>query len=267
MRLSKYPPIFALFSLAFVLGTPANAQPQNAPWVEMQTTSAMVGVGGQSGDGILRLPNLGTNCAYPFNVNGFGAGVHVGVSTISATGVVQNMTHIGQLAGDYNATQGEATVVAGAGATSMKNRANNIVINLQSQTKGIALGFGAQGMSISMAKLVTRAPRVDVLEFGFNKVWLSAAARTKLAEVTNAWKCRYVSIELVGHADTIGKEDANLELAQKRADAVRDFLVGEGFVPTRIMTRSVGASESMVKTGPGVRSRSNRIVVLSVKPM
>jgi hypothetical protein len=40
----------------------------------------MVGIGGQSGEGQLTLPNLGTNCVYPFKVAGFGAGVQVGIS-------------------------------------------------------------------------------------------------------------------------------------------------------------------------------------------
>jgi hypothetical protein len=39
----------------------------------------MVGIGGQKGDGQLNLPNLGSNCVYPFKVGGFGAGIQVGV--------------------------------------------------------------------------------------------------------------------------------------------------------------------------------------------
>ena len=96
--------------LALASTGPAAAQAPNFPYVELESTSVNVGIGGQSGDGILRLPNLGTNCTYPFQVSGFGAGVHVGVSKVSASGGVQNLTRVADLSGDYGAAQGEATI-------------------------------------------------------------------------------------------------------------------------------------------------------------
>ena len=266
MRAFKYTPLVASSLLALAAAAPANAEPSQ-PWVEIESTSVMLGVGGQSGDGMLRLPNLGTNCAYPFKVDGFGAGLHVGISKVSASGVVEHMTRLADLTGNYNATQGEATLIAGAGAISMKNRANPVVIGLQSNTRGVALGFGAQGMAIQLAEPPTDAPRVFVLEFGFNKDWIGQESRAKLAQAIEAWKCRFVNIEVVGHTDTVGKEDENLELANLRAKAVRDYLIGAGVVPTRITTRSAGAAEPLEETGPGVRDRANRAVVLRVTPI
>src|SRR5215471_13244225 len=38
----------------------------------------------------------------------------------------KNMTTIEDLSGEYNATQGEATLIGSAGTISMKNRANNV---------------------------------------------------------------------------------------------------------------------------------------------
>jgi outer membrane protein OmpA-like peptidoglycan-associated protein len=263
MRTSKYTSVLASSLLAVGLAASANAEPR-LPWVQMESTSVMLGVGGQSGDGLLRLPNLGTNCAYPFKVDGFGAGLHVGVSKVSASGVVENMTRLADLNGDYNATQGEATVIAGAGAISMQNRGNHVVIGLQSNTRGIALGFGAQGMSIKMAEPANDAPRVYVLEFGFDKDWVGQESRAKLAQATDAWKCRFANIEVVGHTDSVGNEDANLELAGKRAQAVRDYLIGAGFNPSRITTHAAGAAEPLVDLGPGMRARVNRAVVLYV---
>lgn len=103
-----------------------------------------VGIGGQSGDGVLRLPNLGTNCEYPFKVCGFGAGVHVGVAKVSASGAIQNMTRVSELTGNYSAAQGDATIRAGGGAISTKNNRNNVSIDLKSATQGLSLGFGGQ---------------------------------------------------------------------------------------------------------------------------
>ena len=147
----------------------------------------------------------------------------------------------------------------------MKNDHNNIAMDLASRTQGIGIGVGAQGLTIALTKPVTDGPRVQVVEFGFNKDWVSEDVKAKLAQLVSAWKCRYVKFELVGHTDSVGKEDANLELSDKRAKSVRDYLVGEGVVPARITTRAAGKNEPLVPKGAGARERTNRAVVLTVK--
>jgi hypothetical protein len=107
MQPLKYLPVVAVSLLAIAGGAPAIAQTQNLPWVQMETMSVNAGIGGQSGDGLLHLPNLGTNCSYPFTVSGFGAGIQVGISKVSASGPVANMTRVSDLSGDYGATEGE----------------------------------------------------------------------------------------------------------------------------------------------------------------
>jgi outer membrane protein OmpA-like peptidoglycan-associated protein len=241
------------------------AQTPATPWVEMESMSVNLGLGGQSGEGVLRLPNLGTNCAYPFKVEGFGAGIHVGVSKVSASGAVTNMTRVADLSGDYGATEGQVAVLAGAGGISMKNRVNNVVMNLKAETEGIDLGFGAKGMTIRLADQVVNAPRAYVVEFGFNKTWVNKDSRAVLDRVISAWKCRYANIWLFGHTDSVGREDTNLELANKRAAAVRDYLIGAGVVPARVMTQPRTEDVQLARTADNVRLRTNRAVVVVVQ--
>jgi hypothetical protein len=144
-------PITASILLATVSAASAFAQSPAFPYVQMETTAVNVGVGGQSGEGVLRLPNLGTNCEYPFKVSAFGAGIHVGVSKVAASGAVQNMSHVSDLSGDYSVAQGDATILAGGGAMTIKNGRNNVLIDLKSATQGLSLGFGGQGMRIQVA--------------------------------------------------------------------------------------------------------------------
>src|SRR3954464_7857104 len=106
--------------LAVAGGAPAFGQQPNYPWIEMDTTSFALGLAGQTGEGILHLPNLGTNCDYPFRVSGFGGGIQAGISQVAASGAVTGLKRISDLTGDYSATEGQATVVAGAGATQMQ---------------------------------------------------------------------------------------------------------------------------------------------------
>lgn len=251
--------------LAFGSALPAIAQDQVLPTIEMQSTSASVGLGGQSGNGVLRLPNLGTNCAYRFAVSGFGAGIQVGVSRANAAGLVANMRQVSELAGSYAATQGEATLIAGSGSTSMKNQANAVVIGLNSRTEGLALGVGGQGMTIQLADPVINAQRSYFLTFGFGKAHVNQEDRAVLNQIVREWKCRYGTIRLYGHTDTVGKENSNLDLSAQRALATRDYLVRAGVNPSRIFTAERGETGPVVPTVNNTRLRTNRNVVVVIE--
>ena len=80
----------------------------------------------------------------------------------------------------------------------------------------------------------------DVL-FATGKADLSANADksvAKLAEFLKKNPNRNVLIE--GHTDSVGKDDYNLALSQKRADSVKAKLVGEGIEAGRITTVGYG---------------------------
>lgn len=245
---------------------PAMAQgpDQVLPSIELQSTSVNVGLGGQSGEGVLRLPNLGTNCAYRFKVSGFGAGIRVGISKATASGVVSNMARVTDLAGNYSATEGEATLIAGAGSTSMKNNGNNVVIGLKSRTEGLALGFGGQGMTIEITDPVVNAQKGYFLTFGSGKTNVNQESRYILDQVARAWKCRYANIHLYGHSDTVGKEKDNYDLATQRAFAAREYLVRAGINPARISAEGRGEYRPLATTGNEARLRTNRNVVVLV---
>jgi len=264
MRASKYLPIFAGLLLGLVPAGGAVAQ-DNQPSAQIETTSFALGIGGQSGEGKLNLPNLGTNCSYGFKVSGFGAGLQVGISRVDAGGPVKNLARLEDFPGDYSALQGESTLVVGGGGMSLKNKHTNVVMDLSSRTAGLGLGIGAQGITIKMSLPPQNAARWYVVEFGFNKDWVSDEARTKLNQLVTAWKCQFASFEVVGHSDTVGKEDQKLELSEKRAASVRDFLLGAGIVASRVTTRGAGSNELQVQTPQGVRLRDNRVVVVTVK--
>src|SRR3954468_14362396 len=250
--------------LALAGGTAAVAQAPTFPWVEMDTTSASLGLAGQSGEGVLHLPNLGTNCEYPFRVSGFGGGLQAGISRVSASGSVVGMKKISDLTGNYGAMRGEATIVAGAASTQMKNDANNVTINLVSNTSGVALGFSGQGMKIEVSDPPVNAPSQYTMEFGYNKTNVGQEARDALNQVAAAWKCRPVNIWLFGFTDSVGQEDANLPLSSKRAEGARQYLIGAGVASNRVFTQAMGKTDQRVPTPDDTRLRTNRAVVVVI---
>ncbi|MDF1529060.1 MAG: OmpA family protein [Sedimenticola sp.] len=81
--------------------------------------------------------------------------------------------------------------------------------------------------------------------FEFDKSVISAQGKQHLDEQVIAKMNQYPQIEMVritGHADRIGSEAYNQKLSLRRADAVRDYLVGQGIVSSR--TETVGRGES-----------------------
>nr|WP_276603710.1 OmpA family protein [Nannocystis pusilla] len=50
-------------------------------------------------------------------------------------------------------------------------------------------------------------------------------------------------VEIVGHTDNTGSREVNVDLSRRRAESVRDYLVGAGISPERLQTRGAGPDE------------------------
>jgi OOP family OmpA-OmpF porin len=55
-----------------------------------------------------------------------------------------------------------------------------------------------------------------------------------------------VSIELGGHTDDVGSDAANMELSQKRAKSVYDYLIGAGIAATKLKFKGYGETKPVV---------------------
>lgn len=85
--------------------------------------------------------------------------------------------------------------------------------------------------------------------FGFDQSIIRAEGKKQLDDEVIGKMKEYPQIELVlvtGHADRIGSDAYNLQLSQRRADAVKDYLVEQGVDSARIQTASKGESEPVV---------------------
>jgi OmpA-OmpF porin, OOP family len=88
--------------------------------------------------------------------------------------------------------------------------------------------------------------------FEFNKSALTPDARAKLDQEIVSRAKDFSSIALVhvdGHADRLGSAQYNQKLSEKRADAVRAYLVSKGFDGSKIETLGSGKT-NQVKSCP-----------------
>ena len=84
--------------------------------------------------------------------------------------------------------------------------------------------------------------------FDFNKAVLRPEGKAKLDEV--AAKAKAIKLEVilaVGHTDRIGGDAYNQKLSEKRAAAVKEYLVAKGIEANRVYTE--GKGEKQPKTG------------------
>ena len=130
----------------------------------------------------------------------------------------------------------------------------------------------APGM-LSEVAATTELPRAGTMQaplaheftvyFPFNKSTLSPEARSVIAEaVSTAKQGQMTHINVIGHTDTVGSEQYNQGLSDRRADAVRKALLAEGVADDRIATKGVGKSDLAVPTAEGVKEPRNRRVVI-----
>jgi outer membrane protein OmpA-like peptidoglycan-associated protein len=100
----------------------------------------------------------------------------------------------------------------------------------------------------------------DVL-FEYDKAELKPGALRKLYPLVTFLKEnpeRNILIE--GHTDSIGSESYNLELSERRAEAVESFLLQNGISSTRVITRGYGKSYPVASNSTEAGRQQNRRV-------
>ena len=72
----------------------------------------------------------------------------------------------------------------------------------------------------------------------------------RFAEVLRGKKGSGKVLRIEGHADASGSDDANLALSQRRAEAVRDYLVRLGADPAMLQALGMGSKQPKVSGDP-----------------
>jgi outer membrane protein OmpA-like peptidoglycan-associated protein len=104
----------------------------------------------------------------------------------------------------------------------------------------------------------------DVL-FDFNKANLKPGAREKLARVAGIVQSHPgLVMQVEGHTDNVGSDDYNQRLSERRATAVRDYLVEQGIASNTIGTAGFGESQPVATNGTAAGRQQNRRVELVV---
>lgn len=107
----------------------------------------------------------------------------------------------------------------------------------------------------------------DVL-FETNKSELKGTTTSnlnKLAAFLNRYEDRTVTIE--GHTDSVGSEDYNMALSQRRAEAVRSYLISQGIAANRLSTYGKGMGSPVSSNDSATGRQQNRRVEVIISEM
>jgi hypothetical protein len=97
--------------------------------------------------------------------------------------------------------------------------------------------------------------------FGFDSATLDAQGRQIVAQAAEEYRRGgQTQVTVTGHTDTSGSAAYNLELSQRRAEAVAAEMIRQGVPATEIETIGRGEEDLLVPTADGVREPRNRRV-------
>ena len=113
----------------------------------------------------------------------------------------------------------------------------------------------ARGLIVSMP---------DVL-FDFNKYTLKPEARERLARVSGiVLAYPDLKLQIEGYTDAIGSEEYNQTLSEKRAAAVRDYLVSSGVSMNNVAAQGLGKADPVADNSTASGRKLNRRVEMIV---
>lgn len=108
--------------------------------------------------------------------------------------------------------------------------------------------------SLSTELLAADVGVVEALAMDIRELVDSAAAEGWTAKIT-----------LVGHADSTGREDLNIDLSKRRAEAVSNALAELGIPPAFVTALGVGSSQPVTAEQPGAGQGANRRVDVTIE--
>jgi hypothetical protein len=148
MKLFRF---FAAALLATSMGVagPALAQSAKKPSGQVTIDETQFGfiIGGSVGGGELTFKGE----KHAFQIGGLSLGANIGVSKISATGEVFDLTDLAQFPGTYVKLDGNVALGGGVGGMTLKNQ-NGVIMQLNATTMGLQFNVGASGVDVYFEK-------------------------------------------------------------------------------------------------------------------
>lgn len=196
-----------------------------------------------------------TSCETIQNSNHQQRGTVVGASTGSV---------IGGVLGNNVGKGGNAPAGAVLGGIIGGVAGNVIGRKMDQQAKEIKQTLpGAEVERVNEGIKVTLPERM--VNFGFDSSELSATSRANLDKLADILKNNEdTNINIYGHTDSKGTDSYNQALSERRAAAVKSYLVGKGVASSRMYTMGMGESDPKSSNDTEAGRADNRRVEFAI---
>lgn len=106
--------------------------------------------------------------------------------------------------------------------------------------------YGAGGLSDRPEGGMEMGGQFTPVYFDYDSAQINESERSKIEAVGDAMKGGSSTLVVSGHCDERGSNEYNLSLGERRAMAIRAYLVGLGVDGARIQTKSYGEEQPVV---------------------
>ena len=140
-------------------------------------------------------------------------------------------------------------------ATQQAQAATNQVQQLQQELAALKAQQTDRGLVLTLGDVLFETGKAELRPGALRNLYPLVTFLQKYPE-------RRVLIE--GHTDSVGSEASNLDLSQRRADAVRDFLLQNGVRAAQITTHGYGKASPVASNDTVAGRQQNRRVELII---
>jgi outer membrane protein OmpA-like peptidoglycan-associated protein len=138
------------------------------------------------------------------------------------------------------------------------------------QTIKEKLGMATKDSGVQVSELPDGSLKVNVpgsVSFASGSASLDPSLHPTLDKIANTLNEYPAStITVVGHTDSVGGTQANLDLSAKRAGAVADYLAQRGIQRNRMAVQSRGEAEPIADNATEAGRAQNRRVEMVIRP-
>lgn len=104
--------------------------------------------------------------------------------------------------------------------------------------------------------------------FDFDKSNIKPDGKVHMDEIIHRLNLRGAELGVIvstGHTDSIGSDEYNMKLSERRADAVKEYLVSQGVDNNRIRTEGAGERQPVADNTTSAGRAENRHVLIEVE--
>jgi outer membrane protein OmpA-like peptidoglycan-associated protein len=185
-------------------------------------------------------------------------------ATLTMTGP-ESKTVEADATGNFNVSVKAGEYSASVSAPGYLTKARDVVVVAQ-KTTDLAFVLKPEPKE-SLAEL--KGDKIEIMQtvqFETGKATILSKSFSLLEQVTSVVAANpgIKQVLIGGHTDDVGSDDFNLELSQKRAESVRQFLIDQGISPSRLVAKGFGETQPLLPNTSSRNRSNNRRVEFKV---